>query len=790
MPRNQPRAQGAAAAPLESDAPDVPPHVEAEAAALERSERDDKERSEHDQISTISSGEDPSSLVDLDRDENIDRLVAFGYTQEEATAMGYDFNKSSPTPELTAPHAAQLAAARAIKVDKASLRASLGPHLKSERFNYALAKGLLDAHNQKFPQGNFSAMTNLSVEGVLSLRGVPVAPGSNMPTKFVHRRRPAPSGGGAGGGGEAAPRSIHDLTGAVPRHLLANRLTSRPKSDLLDEELALIGELTTFGFGCLQNHGILLSNVIVFNVEMLHVEQKFIFDTVKALAEIAVEDNVDWGQSLQAKLAALQLHEYDDNRQRPTVLARWAAELKALHLTDGVLAFELLKDCFKAPLVCKADNISISELFAWDYDLQLSATANLANLELLRETLRRTVYEPYHELLSDKSLCGIFVGSFVHPDLFTLGHETIAIQTLRDLLLAEPAILLSWPLLRVEIEKLQQGACFRGHVTGQTAAAAYGAQGAPPPQLPKPKPTSKPRPTAASVPKAVAPPPAPPKQEAKTTVPAVSFGKTPLARYFEALSCVREFLGIVEVPLNHYLEPVVVNGVATHRWKMEQSQRGKAAGVQAKLVPKFIPKQMVEQAKQLQVSGALPFITSSLYKVKNARTEGNEHFIKEVHQHARIVASILAAGASATSEEDFAALLEAEATGGERPAPDRRAAAAALADGVRALAQLAEGDEAEEDGDDVSEVTADTLNFVTAFSNMALGDAKAVPPVLAGGAGGPVRAGGSGGAGGPVRATSSGKNKKKHRAGKAGKPKGILSGEAQGAAAAASEADL
>ena len=45
--------------------------------------------------------------MDLDRDDNIDRLVAFGYTHEEATAMGYDFTKSSPATELTAPHAAQ-----------------------------------------------------------------------------------------------------------------------------------------------------------------------------------------------------------------------------------------------------------------------------------------------------------------------------------------------------------------------------------------------------------------------------------------------------------------------------------------------------------------------------------------------------------------------------------------------------------------------------------------------------------------------------------------------------------
>ena len=86
----------------------------------------------------------------------------------------------------------------------------------------------------------------------------------------------------------------------------------------------------------------------------------------------------------------------------------------------------------------------------------------------------------------------------------------------------------------------------------------------------------------------------------------------------------------------------------------------------------------------------------------------------------------------------------------------------------------------------MSEVTADTLNFVTAFSNMALGEVQTAPPAVARGRG----AGGAGGAGGPVRAQSSGKKKKKDKAGKAGKPKEISSGEAQGAAAAAPEAGL
>ena len=78
----------------------------------------------------------------------------------------------------------------------------------------------------------------------------------------------------------------------------------------------------------------------------------------------------------------------------------------------------------------------------------------------------------------------------------------------------------------------------------------------------------------------------------------------------------------------------------------------------------------------------------------------------------------------------------------------------------------------------MSAVTADTLNFVTAFSNMALGETQASP------------ARGAGGAGGPVRAKESGKTKGKNKDGKAVESKGIQSGEAQGAAAAAPEAGL
>ncbi len=86
---------------------------------------------------------------------------------------------------------------------------------------------------------------------------------------------------------------------------MATKLTSRPKTDLPDEELALVGDLTSFGYGLLQSLDVLMANVISYNLELLHVEQRFLFDTFKIIADIAVEDNIEWGQTFQAKVAEL-----------------------------------------------------------------------------------------------------------------------------------------------------------------------------------------------------------------------------------------------------------------------------------------------------------------------------------------------------------------------------------------------------------------------------------------------------------------------------------------------------
>ena len=710
------------------------PDVAEEAAALERSDRAEaKESSEQDGLSTISEEESSqsSSLEDPKRADNIAALVKYGFTSDDAMALGYMFTRSSSASELTAAQAAQLTSARAIKVDKEALRASLGPHLKSERFEYTLVKSLLEMHNMKFPGGNFSAMLHLTLEGILQLKGVPIAAATNQSAKFQIRKRPA---AGAGGGG-VTERSVHDLSAMVPRHLLTNKLTARPKVDLQEEELLLIGELTSFGFGCLQGLEVLLPNAITFNLEMLHVEQRFLFDTIKTIAAIAVEDNITWGQALQAKLAGILQHEYDDPKQRPTVLSRYAVEMKSFFLTDGVQAYELFKECFKESLVCKSDNVAVASYFSWSYDLGKSATTNAAELEMLREAQRKTLYEPYAPVLADMFICGIFIGSFLQQDLFTVGHEISAVQGFRELLHAEPAILENWPRLRSEIEKLQQGPCFRGHVTGAAVADAFVAQKVSPPKHQKQSKQTKPRPASASVP-AEAPSAtvskdfkfAPATEHKKSASSSKESTQLKLTRYFEALSAVREFFGILDVPLSKFLEPVAVNGVNTHRWKLEAFKNHSGAGGRpdrsAKPRPLFIPADMIATAQKLQRAGTLARICSSLYKVKNARLEGDASFIEEIHQHARVVASILVADEVEPTEDEYANMLAEETAARPQPAPTRRAAAAALADGVRAL--LVDSVESEDSGDDdVSAVTEGTLNFTTVFSHMAIADTAA-----------------------------------------------------------------
>lgn len=196
----------------------------------------------------------------------------------------------------------------------------------------------------------------------------------------------------------------------------------------------------------------------------------------------------------------------------------------------------------------------------------------------------------------------------------------------------------------------------------------------------------------------------------------------------------RDFLGIVGVPLERYLEAVSVGGFNTHRWRLEAPREGKGGKTGKGSLPMFIPRDILNKARSLQEAGTLPSICSALYKVKYARIEGNEFYVPELHTNARVVASILVTDMAGASEDEFADLLDADAASREPPTSTRRAAAATLAEGVRALTRLAEEDVPDDDdGDDASEITAETLNFVTAFSNMAVADDPK------GGAGGPPR---------------------------------------------------
>ena len=180
----------------------APAAAAAETEVLERSEHDEGAAGSEqpDSLSTISEGEDvkdSSILIDPDRDEKVVRLVAYGYSQEEANAVGYYFSRSATATELTAAQVTMLAAARAVKSDKPLLRASAAPFLKSERLDYSLLKAILEYHNTKFPGGNLAAMISLSPEGIMQLRGVPLAPSGALSNKFQFRKRPTASAGGA-----------------------------------------------------------------------------------------------------------------------------------------------------------------------------------------------------------------------------------------------------------------------------------------------------------------------------------------------------------------------------------------------------------------------------------------------------------------------------------------------------------------------------------------------------------------------------------------------------------------
>jgi len=680
----------------------------AEAAAAE----DAKFPEEEDFESALSSDDD---TVDPDRDTLLQALVDLGVSLNIAEGFGYMFSSTLTSPDLSQAQSASITLAKTAKVSKDGSRTALGKSLSADRLNYDLLERLSAYHDKTFPNGNFAALVSLSPEGMLQFRGVPM-PTASFQAGAAFKVRVKSTGGSASVA--ERPRSIFNLYSKIPSHLMSNKLTSRSKHEYDLDVYEAIGHLTEFHFQRLLTQAVTLPNQVSCHLELLHVEQKFLLEEIKAIAEIAQESLIDWAPKLEQYLRELDLHQYDDLRSPPTILSRWAASIKSLFITDGVMAFEFLGSCFKEDIVCKDDNTKIATFYAFEYDPKLSATANLSALDKLRESTRRSVLHMYQSLLEDKFTVSIFLGNFYQPELFSASHDVIAVQTLRSFYLANPALLDDWPRLRVEIEKLQQGPCFRGHLGAGTEAAAFSAHGVqpkikPPKHIPKPAP----RPTAAAgapaaaagsaTPRSDVPAPTvkfvPPGNQAHTQGVATKI-LTPaqlLQRYYEMLTKVRDFFAVANVPLDQFLEPVSVRGKPTHRWILDKHNKTR---------PKFIPPVLLNTAKLLEKEKTCTGVCEALYFVKESRVSTSPYFIVDIHEHARVMMSIT--GDEAPRERvpaDYFALLEADTAAASLQS--RADAVGALSAG---LGNLHVQDDDQDDG--ISAVTDSTLNFGDVFA--------------------------------------------------------------------------
>ena len=733
---------------------------------------------------------------DPERDAHLQALVALGVSRQHAEAYGYMFPSTMGSSDLSQLQANLLAQAKIVKPNKDKLRTCVGSLLDTNRFTFESFEALSKFHDEHFPNGNFAALVSLSPEGWLQLRGVAM-PTARQSTQYQVRVKPVAGGGGGGGGlgaghgsAAAAPRSVYDPLAKIPAHLLSDNLTARPKQDLPEAVCAAIGKLASHNVNRLVMQSVTLSGTVHFNLEMLHVEQHFLLEVIKLIVELASELHIDWAPKLDTAIRQRGMHEYDDLRLAPTVLSQYALSVKSFYLSDGALAFESFKDCYKASIICKEDNLKISELYGFEYDLTQSATANLARLEKLREALRRSVLPSLHPLIEDKYLVGIFLGNLFQHGLFSSSLEEIAVTSLRELYTAHPEIAGDWLRLGVEVNKLQHGACFRGQAGLASDASAFAAHVQPahkskildkkkvPPAAavatpgdgvapvvvaPKAPPASRPP---AAAPRVLAPKPAAPVASGLPKARPPSQGSqspVTLTQYREYLTKVLNFLLIADVKLDKYLQAVVVNGTHTHRWRMDDKHPEKT---------KFLPQPLLDQAKTLQANGACPGLLQALIMVKQARLPSSEHFLRDLHSHARVMMSLL----DEAPEVDYLSLLEAE-----QPQHGRSHEVDALAAGVQSL------DVGEDEDDNVSAVTASTLNFEDVFS----GGAKASPAPKSSGSGG-VGGGGDGGGGGGGGGGDGGvpprrlkKKKKQDRHG--GVSDEISSKGAQGAAAAASE---
>jgi hypothetical protein len=175
--------------------------------------------------------------------------------------------------------------------------------------------------------------------------------------------------------------------------------------------------------------------------------------------------------------------------------------------------------------------------------------------------------------------------------------------------------------------------------------------------------------------------------------------------YLEAVPKVRDFFAVAGIKLSAYLEPVSVNGKPTHRWLMDRVDSSR---------PQYIDPKHLAIAKELQASGACPSnLSQLLIIVKMARASSSAYYINELHERARVMATI---GAKVAAPPDFFHMLSADV-----PAPERRRGSkasrprqdevAALSAGVRDMSL-----EVGPDQDDFSSVTDNTVNFVDVFS--------------------------------------------------------------------------
>jgi hypothetical protein len=505
-----------------------------------------------------------------------------------------------------------------------------------------------------------------------------------------------------------------------------------------------------------------LSQELLYNLAVIDSEQSLIFDIVLEIATFALEKDCHWASFLLAGLDEISRGLYDDPRCYPTFIHLFGTVIKSFALSKGTQAWELLVRMFQEPRVCRADNLKISEFYAWAYDPSVSVLSNMATLDKLQESTRNSVLPSHHALLGDSYAISVLLGNLFEGGLFDQPIDNIAVQRLKEAVSGNPALLTDKRALRAELENHMQGNALRG--SGVSTASANSFVAAVPPRPSKQTPPGPSRqgasgfrsngPTQGSAPLASASPaqgsgpqaqggslakgsksskggvnaghhggssgPAPDSfsrqatqgtQEAPFVDHASLSQEQRLDFYFHAVPLVRDFFGLVKIPLTMYLEAVAVKGKPTHRWVLDKKDSNR---------PRFLRPEHLALAKEFQASGAGPHnLCQLLIAVKMAREKG-DFYIGEVNDKARVMATF--APTKAKPVPDFHAMLQADVPAQAPPrgkkARPRSAEVEALAAGVRDL-----DFESDPAPDDASSLSRSTANFADVFS----GGAHAAP---------------------------------------------------------------